>query len=442
MAQGAHALSARYRLAMTGTPLQNRAEELYSLIRFLKVGPYDDWKRFWEEIGRPLRYFEGGGPGDYRTTRQSEALRKVNGFLDRNMLRRHKKTMINNKPIISLPEKIELVEATEFDEDETRFYKALERHSQLEIAQILRSGKGNMKSLGMMLLVHLLRLRQACCHRNLLIDYDSDGIETETGHDNRQKAGPAYGDIFGDSPGYSRYQDEELMRADEFEMEDGYSKSKGKKKPVKRNQEYLSRLEKDYQPSAKVLKAIKLLKSIQQKNPKDKTIVFTFFTSFIDILEIAIRREGGFKQCRFDGTMNSAQRDAAVTDFMDGDVTVLLASIKSGNVGLNLNKAAHVIILDPFWNPFVEAQAVDRAHRIGQKQTVTVYRLLIAGTVEDRILKLQEKKKKLVEAALGEVGGEKLQQQKAASRLNREDLLGLLGAMPVEDPRGEWYLPR
>lgn len=432
MAKGVHKLNAKYRLAMTGTPLQNRAEELYSIISFLKIGPYDDWDRFWGEIGRHLKYLS---PREYRSPWQRDALRKVNGLLDRIMLRRHKKTMINNKAIISLPEKIELVEATEFDEEEKSFYKALESDTQEEIRQILTAGKGNMKSLGMMMISHLLRLRQACCHRNLLIDYDSDAlVQEESGHNNRQPASPAAEELFGDSPGYSGHQNAQPVRIADFEKKDGSYKSKAKKKAVKRNPEYFSRLERDYQPSAKVKRTLELLNSIRQNNPKDKTIVFTFFTSFIDILEIALRREGGFKHCRFDGTMNSAQRDSAVTDFMEGDVTVFLASIKSGNVGLNLNKATHVIILDPFWNPYVEAQAVDRAHRIGQKQTVTVHRLLIKGTVEDRILRLQEKKKRLVEAALGGINGGDRRQQGAA-QLDREDMLTLLGAMPDEGRR-------
>ncbi|ROW06897.1 hypothetical protein VMCG_04197 [Cytospora schulzeri] len=316
---------------------------------------------------------------------QELALRKVNRLLDRIMLRRHKNTVINNKPIIPLPEKIELVEATEFDEDEQRFYEALEQHAQEEVWRILRAESAI--------------------------------------------AGPVADDLSGNSPVHSGHQTAQPMHMDDFEIEAHSSKSGGRKKPVKRNREYFSRLEKDYRPSAKVIRTLELLRTIRQNNPKDKTIVFTFFTSFIDILEIALSREGGFKHCRFDGTMNSAQRDAAVTEFMEGDVTVLLASIRSGNVGLNLSKASRVIILDPFWNPYVEAQAVDRAHRIGQTQTVIVHRLLIKGTVEDRILQLQEKKRRLVELALGGTGGG-IAHQKGASQLSQDEILALLGAGP------------
>lgn len=80
----------------------------------------------------------------------------------------------------------------------------------------------------------------------------------------------------------------------------------------------------------------------------------------------------------------------------------MLISLKAGNAGLNLVAAQHVIIMDPFWNPFIEMQAVDRAHRIGQQNPVTVHRILIETTVEDRIMELQSKKKKMVESALDE----------------------------------------
>jgi len=116
--------------------------------------------------------------------------------------------------------------------------------------------------------------------------------------------------------------------------------------------------------------------------------------------------------------MTAKERNDAVLRFTDDpNCRVILVSLKAGNSGLNLTIANHVIILDPFWNPFVEYQAADRCHRIGQRREVTVHRVLIGEegvdyeaegreptvfTVEDRILALQEKKKKLVDAALDE----------------------------------------
>ncbi|TVU16152.1 hypothetical protein EJB05_39703 [Eragrostis curvula] len=105
---------------------------------------------------------------------------------------------------------------------------------------------------------------------------------------------------------------------------------------------------------------------------------------------------------RLDGKMTRQARDKAVKDFsMNPKVTVLLVSLMAGNVGLNLTAASHVIIVDPWWNPFVEDQAIGRAHRIGQTRPVTVYRSAVQGTIEERVLYLQEKKRRMVERAFG-----------------------------------------
>ena len=101
--------------------------------------------------------------------------------------------------------------------------------------------------------------------------------------------------------------------------------------------------------------------------------------------------------------MSSAQRNNAVIDFADDPtISILLVSLKAGNSGLNLTAASQVILFDPFWNPYIEEQAIDRAHRIGQRLPVQVHRILVPETVEDRIIALQEKKRALIEGALDE----------------------------------------
>lgn len=101
--------------------------------------------------------------------------------------------------------------------------------------------------------------------------------------------------------------------------------------------------------------------------------------------------------------MSANARNEAVLDFTHKrDCKVMLVSLKAGNAGLNLTVASQVIILDPFWNPYIEEQAIDRAHRIGQQKPVEVHRILVPNTVEDRILALQEKKRALIEGALDE----------------------------------------
>lgn len=178
---------------------------------------------------------------------------------------------------------------------------------------------------------------------------------------------------------------------------------------------YLKRLRKDFETSTKIEKTIELLENIHARGEGEKTIIFSGFTSFLDLLEVRIhelRHLGTYE--RYDGSMNAKERQAAVEKFNEHpQCTILLISLKAGNSGLNLNKASQVIILDPHWNGYVEAQAVDRAHRIGQTRPVEVHRVLISGeglhvsedgdaTIEDRILKLQEKKRELVESALDE----------------------------------------
>ncbi|KAI1645923.1 SNF2 family N-terminal domain-containing protein [Daldinia loculata] len=184
---------------------------------------------------------------------------------------------------------------------------------------------------------------------------------------------------------------------------------------------YLKRLRKDWVPSAKIKKTMEILSAIREKNPKEKTLIFSLWTSFLDLLEIPIHDQG-FNYTRYDGTMHHNDRDAAAKTFMNNpEVQIMLVSLSAGNAGLNLTAATQVIILEPFWNPFVEEQAVDRAHRIGQKKEVTFHRVLIDGTVEDRIRELQEKKRRLVNAALSEEGA------RGVGRLSLSELRGLFG---------------
>ncbi|KAJ5174292.1 uncharacterized protein N7482_000169 [Penicillium canariense] len=175
-----------------------------------------------------------------------------------------------------------------------------------------------------------------------------------------------------------------------------------KNKRAKRR--YLRRLEKSWIPSAKIEKSMQILKENEERGKGEKTIIFSQFTSLLDLLEVPINRQG-WKYVRFDGSMNINERNDSVTTFTDDpDVKIMLVSLKAGNAGLNLVAASHVILFDPFWNPYVEDQAIDRAHRIGQTKDVFVHRLLIEGTVEDRIIDLQEQKRELISGALDEGG--------------------------------------
>jgi SNF2 family DNA or RNA helicase len=166
---------------------------------------------------------------------------------------------------------------------------------------------------------------------------------------------------------------------------------------------YMAYLRKTWLPSAKVTECMNLLRSFEAKDGT-KTIIFSQWTLLLDLLEVAIGREGlAGRLVRYDGGMSATQRnDAAIAFGMKADVKIILVSLRAGNAGLNLTAASRVIIMDPFWNPYIEMQAVDRAYRIGQRKEVKVYRILTQQTVEDRIVELQTKKKEVVEAALDE----------------------------------------
>lgn len=185
---------------------------------------------------------------------------------------------------------------------------------------------------------------------------------------------------------------------------------------------YLRRLRKDWVSSAKIDKTMDLLQNIMNGEEGEKILIFSQWTSLLDLLEIPIDNAGwGYR--RYDGSMSAKTRGDAVDDFRDThkNVRIMLISLKAGNAGLNLNMASQVIILDPFWNPYIEEQAIDRAHRIGQVRTVTVHRVLIQGTVEDRIIELQEKKRALISQALDEKSGS------ALARLGVQELAYLFG---------------
>jgi SNF2 family DNA or RNA helicase len=124
-----------------------------------------------------------------------------------------------------------------------------------------------------------------------------------------------------------------------------------------------------------------------------KAIVFSQWTGFLDLVEPGLR-ERNVSFLRLDGS--TRDREAVVRNFQDEDGSrVLLASLKAGGTGLNLTAADHVYLLDPWWNPAAEAQAADRAHRIGRERPVFVHRLIACNTVEERVLQLQEKKRAL-----------------------------------------------
>jgi SNF2 family DNA or RNA helicase len=246
------------------------------------------------------------------------------------------------------------------------------------------------------------------------------------------------GDVVGLSRRKSKQEskDKKPKKSKKSKKSKGKGKGKGKanelrladlKKLSTRNagakKKYLRELRKGFVSSAKVDKMMDLLTEVvETADDGEKVLIFSQWTSLLDFAEVPIEGKGwGYR--RYDGSMNAKMRGDAVDDFKDPrkDVRIMLVSLKAGNAGLNLNVASRVIILDPFWNPYVEEQAIDRAHRIGQSRPVKVHRVLVPSTVEDRIIELQEKKRALIEEALDE------KEHQSISRLGVQELAYLFG---------------
>lgn len=173
-------------------------------------------------------------------------------------------------------------------------------------------------------------------------------------------------------------------------------------------------------PSTKILRLMKTLEEAQKTDKTGKTIVFSQFTSMLDLVGPFLTMRG-IKYLTYDGRISRQRKDHMIKQFRDpkAGYMVLLMSLRCGSLGLNLTSAHRVVFLDLWWNPSVEEQATDRVHRIGQTKQVIVHRLTIKDTVEGRILKMQESKRELARSALS--GDMK------ASRLSVTDLKRLFG---------------
>jgi superfamily II DNA or RNA helicase len=321
VARAAYAMDAPFRLCLSGTPVENRLEELWSQMHFANRGLL-------------------GGRSDFRA-RYEQAI--ANGNKDAGVRLRKRITPFvlrrtKREVAPELPPRTDAVLLCELDETERSIYDAVRAATRKDVLEKLASG-GNVLAA----LEALLRLRQAACHPALV---------------------PGQGAVATSSSKIER-----LLVALEDAAADGH-----------------------------------------------KALVFSQWTSLLDLVEPHLR-EAGIPFTRLDG--KTEDRAGVVADFQaEAGPPVMLVSLKAGGTGLNLTAADHVFLLDPWWNPAVEDQAADRAHRIGQDRPVFVYRMVAKDTVEERILSLQERKRALADVALG--------QADTAAALTKEDLLELL----------------
>ena len=179
-------------------------------------------------------------------------------------------------------------------------------------------------------------------------------------------------------------------------------------------------------PSTKIRR---LLRILHAEMPKHKTIVFSQFTSMLDLIEPHLK-SSNLRYVRYDGSMRPDAREASLHSLRhDPKCRILLCSLKCGSLGLNLTAASRVVIVEPFWNPFVEEQAIDRVHRLNQTVDVKVYRLTVRRTVEERIIELQERKRELAAAAIE--GG------KGVAKLSMQDIISLFKHDAVQNAHHE-----
>ncbi|MBN7772090.1 DEAD/DEAH box helicase [Clostridium aminobutyricum] len=321
-------INSTHRFALTGTPIENRLSELWSIFDFLIPHYLSSYNKFKADYETAIVREK-----DLRTTERLK--RQVSPF----MLRRLKKNVLKE-----LPEKNETVIYAKLEGEQERLYKANLAKAKTEISKEV--AEGALQSNKLTVLALLMRLRQICCHPSLC---------------------------------YENY-------------------TKG---------------------SSKLEACLELVE--EALSGGHKILVFSQFTSMLEILEAELKKVN-IDYYKLTGSTSKEKRAEMVEQFNQEDeegVSVFLISLKAGGTGLNLAAADVVIHYDPWWNVAAQNQATDRAHRIGQKKHVQVYKIIAEDSIEEKILKLQESKKDLADVIITE-------NEALISRMTGKDLLELL----------------
>jgi superfamily II DNA or RNA helicase len=327
-AAAAKELNTRHRLALTGTPIENRLSEIWSIFDFVSPGLLGPLAKFEERYARPI---------DQGDSKQAAKLRAV---IHPFILRRTKREVAKD-----LPEKLEFNQIVDMAPEQRAVYLQVLREVRAQVlGEVERVGVAKSQ---LHILAGLTKLRQAACDPRLL------GLPKELGPEDSGKLSAL----------------RELVR----EVEEG----------------------------------------------GHKVLIFSQFVSMLKLVAAALDQDK-IRYEYLDGS--TTDRPERIDRFQeDPTIPVFLISLKAGGIGLNLTAADTVIHFDPWWNPAVEDQATDRAHRIGQDKVVSVYRLVAAGTIEEKILQLKQKKKDLVASVLEEDHGG----GKSLTKTDLEDLFNI-----------------
>lgn len=441
-AKACYEIDAEHRWALTGTPIVNRLEDLFSLVRFLRVEPWSNfsfWKTF---ITVP-----------FESKDFMRALDVVQTVLEPLVLRRTKdmKTPTGEALVPLPPKTIDIVDI-ELSKPEREVYDHIFTRAKRTFAANVEAG--TVLKAYTSIFAQILRLRQSCCHpiltRNKTLVADEEEaaeladattgladdmdlqslIERFTAETDDSADANAFGahvlaqirdeadnecPICSEEPmieqtvtgcwhsackkcllNYITHQTDKgevprcfscreiLNTRDVFEVvkDDSFN---GQPKIT------LQRLGSN--SSAKIGALLTHLKALRKEFPGTKSVVFSQFTSFLSLIESALSR-ASIPFLRLDGSMAQQSRTAVLNEFAASKKgTVLLLSLRAGGVGLNLTMAKRVYMMDPWWSFAVEAQAIDRVHRMGQEDEVKVCRFIVKESVEERMLKIQDRKK-------------------------------------------------
>ncbi|CCK68591.1 DNA repair protein RAD16 KNAG_0B01440 [Huiozyma naganishii CBS 8797] len=451
-ARAVNVIKTEKRWCLSGTPLQNRIGEMYSLIRFLNIEPFSqyfctkcdcaskEWKfsdnmhcdrcnhvimqhtNFFNHFMlKNIQKFGVEGPG-------LESFMNIQTLLKNIMLRR---TKVERADDLGLPPRIVTVRRDCFNEEEKDLYRSLysdvkRKYNSYVEEGIVLNNYANIFSL-------ITRMRQLADHPDLVLkrfrksdpsvsdviicelcdDEAEEPIESHCHHRFCRLCIKEYVESFMDKNaqkltcpvchiGLSIDLSQPALEVDMAAF---------------KKQSIISRLnlQDTWKSSTKIEALVEELYKLRSKEKTIKSIVFSQFTSMLDLVEWRLRR-AGFKTVKLQGSMSPTQRDQTIKYFMNNiRCEVFLVSLKAGGVALNLCEASQVFILDPWWNPSVEWQSGDRVHRIGQFRPVKITRFCIEDSIESRIIELQEKKANMIHATIN-------QDEAAISRLTPDDL--------------------
>ncbi|KAF7657474.1 hypothetical protein LDENG_00026470 [Lucifuga dentata] len=430
-------LRAQRRWILSGTPIQNSMKDLWMLLAFLRLKPFDV-REWWNRvIQRPVTQ------GDRKGIQNLQTLVKCI------TLRRTKSSEVNGRPLVSLPEKTVCVEQVELNQMEREEYELARREGRNIVSRYVAEGTV-LRNYADVLAI-LMRLRQHCCHPDLLAKMSSDLGATATPADLREhlieklrlvlaSGSDEECSVCLDSIRLLRLvlasgSDEEcsvcldsirlpvithcahvycrpcIAQVISTQQEKAccplcrseIKTSELVEFPQEEMEEENKANSEKWRTSSKVEALLGNLRRLRFEDSSIKCLVVSQFTRFLTMLETPLR-EQGFTFVRFDGTMSQKRRAQIVQEFQSSEPNspaIMLLSLKAGGVGLNLTAASHVFLMDPAWNPATEEQCIDRCHRLGQNRKVVVTKFIVKDSVEENMVKIQKKKQDLVEKAFG-----------------------------------------